>query len=102
MIQMIIGIGVGVLLYAWHREQIRAAVERAQEEMEVQLKREKRDAMNERVRLYREICELQADMAKEYNRGRREALAEKRASEQLGKAYEGQRVKYALYACDRG
>ena len=96
MIHMIRGIGLGILLYAWHREQVRAAEERIREEMEAAIRQEKRQAMRIQVRLYREIGDLQADMAREYSRGRREAMTETRASEQLGRTYEGQRMKYAL------
>ena len=106
---MILAVIAGVVLCAFHRARIRETEQKVREELEGQIKSERKLHMRDILRLYEEIMELQAELAaagikadkavaESYNRGRLDKMQEMTESDRFIKAYDRQRVKLALTA----
>lgn len=96
MTAIILGVLAGVLLYAYHRERLKEVEQATREELEERLRQERRLHAKDLMRLLQEMAELQADMATEYQRGRADQRHEMQETGSFVKAFEGQRVHYAL------
>ena len=104
---LVMGIGIGALLCAWHRERLREVEQQTMEEMMVKIDTLKKLHYREEMRLYDEIMNLTAQLARveqqglksqsaAYKTGRLEGQREVRTGTRLAKAYETQRMYYAL------
>lgn len=104
---LVIGIGLGALICAWHRERLLEVEERVRAEMQEKINEERKLHVRDEIRLYDEIMELNAQLAaakrteetarkNAFLQGRKDAQREMTDSASFGKSYETQRIHYAL------